>query len=57
VLVLNHYLSGWVRSAITFLTVPLDAVPFALITVILLGVGVVIGALGSAIGLRRFLKV
>jgi|WetSurMetagenome_2_1015567.scaffolds.fasta_scaffold06753_4 cell division transport system permease protein len=57
VLVLNHYLSGWVRSAITFLTVPLDAVPFVLITVVLLGVGVVIGALGSAIGLRRFLKV
>jgi cell division transport system permease protein len=57
VLVLNHYLAGWVRSAITFLTVPLDAVPFLLITVVLLAVGVVIGALGSAIGLRRFLKV
>jgi cell division transport system permease protein len=57
VLVLNHYLAGWVRNAITFLTVPLDAVPFLLITVVLLAVGVVIGALGSAIGLRRFLKV
>jgi len=57
VLVVNHYLAGWVRSAITFLTVPLDAVPYVLITIVLLAVGVVIGALGSAIGLRRFLKV
>jgi cell division transport system permease protein len=57
VLVLNNYLAGQVRSTITFLTVPLDAVPYVLVTVILLGVGVVIGAAGSAIGLRRFLKV
>jgi cell division transport system permease protein len=57
VLILNHYLTGWLRSAIQFLAVPLDAVPFVLVTVVLLGVGVVIGALGSAIGLRRFLKV
>jgi cell division transport system permease protein len=57
VLILNHYLAGWLRNAITFLTVPLDAVPFVLVTIVLLGVGVVIGALGSAIGLRRFLKV
>lgn len=57
VLALNHYLAGQIRSAITFLTVPLDAVPYVLVTVILLAVGVVIGALGSAIGLRRFLKV
>ena len=57
VLVLNHYLAGWVRGAIPFIALPLDAVPFVLVTVVLLGVGVVIGALGSAIGLRRFLKV
>lgn len=57
VLVLNNYLAGQVRSAITFLTMPLDAVPYVLVTVILLGVGVVIGAMGSALGLRRFLKV
>lgn len=57
VLVLNNYLAGQLRSAITFLTMPLDAVPYVLVTVILLGVGVVIGAMGSALGLRRFLKV
>jgi cell division transport system permease protein len=57
VLVLNHYLATQIRSAITFLTMPLDAVPYVMVTIILLAVGVVIGALGSAIGLRRFLKV
>jgi cell division transport system permease protein len=57
VLALNHYLAGQIRSAITFLTMPLDAVPYVLVTIVLLAVGVVIGALGSAIGLRRFLKV
>jgi cell division protein FtsX len=35
----------------------LDAVPNVAVTLILLAVGVVIGAAGSAIGLRRFLKV
>jgi hypothetical protein len=39
------------------MAVPLDAVPYVLVTVILLGVGIVIGAAGSGIGLRRFLKV
>ena len=57
VLVLNSYMADYLRNTITFLTVPLDAVPYVLMAVILLGVGVVIGAVGSAIGLRRFLKV
>jgi cell division protein FtsX len=39
------------------MAVPLDAVPYVLVTLILLGVGIVIGAAGSGIGLRRFLKV
>jgi cell division protein FtsX len=37
--------------------VPLNAVPYVMVAVILLAVGVVIGAAGSGIGLRRFLKV
>jgi cell division protein FtsX len=39
------------------MAVPLDAVPYVLVTIILLAVGVVIGAAGSGIGLRRFLRV
>ena len=57
VLVLNNYLLGRLKNSLLFLTVPLDAVPYVLVTVILLAVGVVIGAAGSALGLRRFLKV
>ena len=57
VLVLNGFVVGRVRDNLTFMTVPLDAVPNVTVTLILLAVGVVIGAAGSAIGLRRFLKV
>ena len=57
VLVTNSYLLGKIKDNIAFLTVPLDAVPYVLVAAVLLGVGVVIGAVGSAIGLRRFLKV
>jgi cell division transport system permease protein len=57
VLVLNSFLIGRIRDSLTFMTVPLDAVPNVVVTLILLAVGVVIGAAGSAIGLRRFLKV
>ncbi|OFW57448.1 MAG: hypothetical protein A2133_06675 [Actinobacteria bacterium RBG_16_64_13] len=56
-LVLNNYLAGWLRQNIPFLDLPLDAVPYVMVTVVLLAVGVGIGAVGSAIGLRRFLKV
>jgi cell division transport system permease protein len=57
VLLLNSFLIGKIRDSLTFMTVPLDAVPYTLVAVILLAVGVVIGAAGSAIGLRRFLKI
>jgi cell division transport system permease protein len=57
VLLLNSFLVGKIRDSLTFMTMPLDAVPYASVALILLAVGVVIGALGSAIGLRRFLKV
>jgi cell division transport system permease protein len=57
VLLLNNYLAGRLRESILFLSVPLDAVPFVLVTLVLLGVGVAIGAIGSALGLRRFLKI
>jgi cell division transport system permease protein len=57
VLLLNSFLVGKIREGLTFMTMPLDAVPYVAVAAILLGVGVVIGALGSALGLRRFLKV
>jgi cell division transport system permease protein len=57
VLVLNSFLMGRIRDSLTFMTVPLDAVPYVLVSVILLLAGVVIGAAGSGIGLRRFLKI
>jgi cell division transport system permease protein len=57
VLVLNSFLIGKIRGGLPFMAVPLDAVPYAMVTLILLAVGVVIGAVGSGIGLRRFLKV
>ncbi|HLA80774.1 MAG TPA: permease-like cell division protein FtsX [Thermoleophilia bacterium] len=57
VLVLNSFLVGRIRGGLPFMAVPLDAVPYVLVTIILLAVGVVIGAAGSGIGLRRFLRV
>ncbi len=57
VLVLNSFLIGKIRGGLPFMAVPLDAVPYIMVTIILLAVGVVIGAVGSGIGLRRFLKV
>jgi cell division transport system permease protein len=57
VLILNSFLVGKIRGGLPFMAVPLDAVPYALVALILLAVGVVIGAVGSGIGLRRFLKV
>jgi cell division transport system permease protein len=57
VLVLNSFLVGKIRTSLPFMAVPLDAVPYVFVTVALLAVGVVIGAVGAGIGLRRFLKV
>jgi len=57
VLVANSFLVSRIRDSLPFMSVPLDAVPYVLVTLVLLGVGVIIGAVGSGIGLRRFLKV
>jgi cell division protein FtsX len=57
VLLANSFLVGKIRGSMPFMAVPLDAVPSVIVTLLLLGVGVIIGALGSGIGLRRFLKV
>lgn len=45
------------QRTLLFLTVPLNAIPAVRVSLILLLVGAVIGALGSALGLRRFLGV
>jgi cell division transport system permease protein len=57
VLAVNNYLLGKISDNLAFLAVPIDAVPYIFVTAVLLAVGVVIGAVGSAIGLRRFLRV
>ncbi len=46
-----------IRENLVFLTVPFDAVSTYQMTIALLGVGAVIGAVGSGLGLRRFLNV
>ncbi|MCZ7663280.1 MAG: permease-like cell division protein FtsX [Thermoleophilia bacterium] len=46
-----------IRENLRFLTVPTSAVSPVQLAAILLGVGAVIGALGSGLGLRRFLNV
>jgi len=46
-----------IRENLVFLTVPFDAVSTVQITLVILGVGAVIGAVGSGLGLRRFLNV
>ncbi len=53
----TSYLVGRIRDSLEFMSVPLDAVPYVIVVAVLLAVGVVIGAVGSGIGLRRFLKV
>jgi cell division transport system permease protein len=57
VLVLNSVTVSKISGNLTFMRVPLDAVPYTTVTLILLAVGVVIGAAGSGLGLRRFLKI
>ncbi len=57
VLLGNSFLVGRIRDSMPFMAIPLDAVPTLFVSLVLLAVGVVIGALGSALGLRRFLKV
>ena len=57
VLLVNSYSVGKLRDLMPFMGIPLDAVPSTMVAVVLLGAGVVIGAVGSALGLRRLLKV
>jgi cell division transport system permease protein len=57
VLVTSSVLMGHLRSSLPFMSMPLNAVPYVALAFILLAVGVVIGAAGSGIGLRRFLKI
>ncbi|MHB9113779.1 MAG: permease-like cell division protein FtsX [Thermoleophilia bacterium] len=46
-----------IRENLVFLTVPFDAVSTYQVAIALLGVGAIIGAVGSGLGLRRFLNV
>jgi cell division transport system permease protein len=57
VLVGTEFVIGRIRENLMFLTVPFDAVAPLQLAAVLLGVGAVIGALGSGLGLRRFLNV
>ena len=57
VLLVNSYSVGKLRDLMPFMGIPLNAVPSSMVALILVGSGVVIGALGSALGLRRLLKV
>jgi cell division transport system permease protein len=51
------FLLGRLQGSLLFMTVPIQTVPLLQLTLSLLGSGVVIGAIGSAVGLRRFLDV
>jgi cell division transport system permease protein len=51
------FLLGRLQGSLLFVTMPIQAVPLLELTLVLLGSGVVIGAIGSAVGLRRFLDV
>jgi len=53
---LNAFAVGKLEQVMSFLVVP-DAVPNLTVALILLGVGVSIGAIGAGLGLRRLLKV
>jgi cell division transport system permease protein len=57
VLLVNSYSVGKLRGLMPFMKIPMDAVPTTMVAVILVGSGVLIGALGSALGLRRLLKI
>ena len=57
VLLVNSYGVGKLKDLMPFMTDPTEAVPVTWVAFILLAVGVVIGAVGSALGLRRLLKV
>jgi cell division transport system permease protein len=57
VFLVNSYGLGKLGDILAWMKPSADAVPVTLIAVALLAVGVVIGAVGSALGLRRLLRV
>jgi cell division transport system permease protein len=57
VLLGTNFVIDRIRENLLFLSVPFDAISPLLLAGILLGVGAVIGAVGSGIGLRRFLDI
>jgi cell division transport system permease protein len=57
VLIASSVIVGHLRSSLPFMSMPLNAVPYVAVAFILLAVGVIIGAAGSGLGLRRFLKI
>ena len=57
VLLGTDFVIGRIRENLMFLTVPFDAVSPLQLAAVLLGVGILIGASGSGLGLRRFLNV
>jgi cell division transport system permease protein len=57
VMVGTDFVIGRIRENLMFLTVPFDAISPVQLALVLLGVGALIGAVGSGLGLRRFLNV
>ncbi|MBU2603666.1 MAG: permease-like cell division protein FtsX [Actinobacteria bacterium] len=57
VLLGTDFVMDRIRENLVFLTVPYDAVSSLQTALVLLGVGALIGAIGSGLGLRRFLNV
>jgi cell division transport system permease protein len=57
VMVGTDFVIGRIRENLMFLTVPFDAISPGQLALVLLGAGALIGALGSGLGLRRFLNV
>jgi cell division transport system permease protein len=57
VLLVNSYSVGKLSSLMPLMKIPMDAVPSTMVALVLIGAGVSIGALGSALGLRKLLKV
>jgi cell division transport system permease protein len=57
VLLVNSYAVDKMSDLMPFMGIPMDAVPSTMVALVLIGAGVFIGAVGSALGLRRLLKV
>jgi cell division transport system permease protein len=57
VLLVNTYAVGKLRDLMPLMGPSPDAVPSTMVALVLVGAGVFIGALGSALGLRKLLKV